>query len=100
MLTVVTLPTISLLSLIFCIVSVVKIGVFCCDRWTLGLIFAKQVDNSASAVYVFGFDHGSDLSRTSEQTSMFTCAGLHETNPVFASRINMRTASKSVCSVL
>lgn len=49
----------------------------------------------------FGFDHESDLSRTSEQTTMFTCTGLHVTNPVIASRcINMRTASKSVCSVL
>lgn len=49
---------------------------------------------------VFGFDHKSELGRTSEQT-MFSCIILHVTNPVIASRINMRTAfSKSDCSIV
>lgn len=49
---------------------------------------------------VFGFDHKSELGRTSEQT-MFSCIVLHVTNPVIASRINVRTAlSKSDCSIV
>lgn len=76
-------------------------NVFCSDSQTLLFLLAKWVDNTASVVCAFVVDHESDLSRISEQTSMFTCAGLHVTNPVTASRCsNMRTASKSVCSVL